>query len=266
MKKMMKRLAVLVVALALLTAVAIPALADGFDFAPAIEEFESTPLNTTSLAVGQTHLPGGGVWAQSGWATCYSSDEAVVTVSADGLVTAVGEGTAYVAIDVGAMYDMFCYHVIAQPQSSSAGNGDSQQFAEDFYNRYEQFREEVEAKQEEAKAKNEALLEAFENRQKENKEVLRNLAGIGAIVLAVLLLAGRIVGLVIVCKKAPGADMSKAWALLSLISVAFAVVLIIIMSKNSKQKPGKGKVVCPVCNTIHSENTTRCNVCGATFQ
>ncbi len=266
MKKMMKRLAVFAVALVLLTAVAIPALADGFDFAPAMEEFESTLLNTTSLAVGQTHLPGASIWAQSGMATCYTSDASVVTVAEDGTVTAVGEGTAYVAIDTGAMYQMYRYDVTAQPQSSSAGNGDSQQFAEDFYNKYEQFRAEAEAKQEKAKAEAEAFLEEFENRQKENKEVLWNLAKIGAIVLAVLLLAGRIVGLVIVCKKAPGADMSKAWALLSLISVAFAVVLIIIMSKNSKQKPGKGKVVCPVCNTIHSENTTRCNVCGATFQ
>lgn len=114
MKKTLRTLIMMVMAVLLLTAATIPALAaEGFDFESALEDFVSSKLNTYTLEVGEKHAPGASVWAQGGGATCHSSDESVVTVSAGGTVTAVGEGTAYVAIDTGHMYDMYRYDVVA---------------------------------------------------------------------------------------------------------------------------------------------------------
>ncbi len=119
MKKTIRTLTVMAMAIWLLTVAAIPALAEGFDFETAIAEFKSTSLNTIALEVSKTHTPTAALWAQQGVATCYSSDETVVTVSTDGTVTAVGEGTAYVAIDTGAMYELYCYSVSSESNAES---------------------------------------------------------------------------------------------------------------------------------------------------
>lgn len=119
MKKTIRTLTVMVIAVLLLTIATIPALAAGFDFETAIAEFKSTPLNTIALKVNETHTPTAALWAQQGIATCYSNDETVVTVSKEGTVTAVGEGTAYVAIDTGAMYELYCYNVSAENKAES---------------------------------------------------------------------------------------------------------------------------------------------------
>ena len=114
MKKTVRTLTVMVMVVLMLTIVTIPALATGFDFETATAKFNSTPLNTFALEVGKTHTPNAAVWAQQGQATCYSNNETVVTVSADGTVTAIGEGTAYVAINTGSMYELYCYNVSAK--------------------------------------------------------------------------------------------------------------------------------------------------------
>ena len=114
MKKTIRTLTVMVIAVLMLIIATIPALAAGFDFDTAIAEFKSTPLNTIALKVNETHTPTAALWAQQGIATCYSNDETVVTVSKEGTVTAVGEGTAYVAIDTGSMYELYCYNVSAE--------------------------------------------------------------------------------------------------------------------------------------------------------
>ena len=114
MKKTIRTLTVMVMAILMLTIATIPALAAGFDFETAIAEFKSTPLNTIALEVGETHTPTAALWAQQGMATCYSNDESIITVAANGTVTAVGEGTAYVAIDAGSMYELYCYNVSAE--------------------------------------------------------------------------------------------------------------------------------------------------------
>lgn len=119
MKKTIRTLTVMVIAVLLLTIATIPALAAGFDFETAIAEFKSTPLNTIALKVNETHTPTAALWAQQGIATCYSNDETVVTVSKEGTVTAVGEGTAYVAIDTGAMYELYCYNVSAENKAEN---------------------------------------------------------------------------------------------------------------------------------------------------
>ena len=72
----------------------IPATAAHFDFDTAIAEFEPTTHNTIKLKLGKTDTPNAAIWTQNGSAYCYSSDNKVVTVSADGVVTAVGKGTA----------------------------------------------------------------------------------------------------------------------------------------------------------------------------
>ena len=119
MKKAVRTLTVMVIAILVLIMATIPALAAGFDFETAIAEFKSTPLNTIALKVNETHTPTAALWAQQGMATCYSNNESVVTVSKEGTVTAVGEGTAYVAIDTGAMYELYCYNVSADSKVGS---------------------------------------------------------------------------------------------------------------------------------------------------
>lgn len=119
MKKSLKTFLSFVVMVLLITAISIPVLATGFDFDTAIAEFKSTPVNTIALKVNETHTPTAALWAQQGMATCYSNNESVVTVSKDGTVTAVGEGTAYVAIDAGAMYELYCYNVSAENKAES---------------------------------------------------------------------------------------------------------------------------------------------------
>lgn len=119
MKKTIGTLTIMVIAIIVLTVAAIPALAVGFDFETAIAEFKSTPLNTIALEVGETHTPTAAIWAEHGSATCYSNNESVVTVSKAGTVTAVGEGAAYVAIDTGAMYELYCYNVSSDSKVES---------------------------------------------------------------------------------------------------------------------------------------------------
>lgn len=84
-----------------------------FDFETAISEFTSTSHNTIKLKLNKTDAPSAAVWTNGGGANCYSSDESVVTVSDKGVVTAVGEGTAYVAIDTGRMSEVYRYDVIS---------------------------------------------------------------------------------------------------------------------------------------------------------
>ena len=85
---------------------------EGLDFLKEIENFNETKLNTIELKVGQTHSPTASVWAKNG-GECFTSDAAVVTVTADGTITAEGRGTAYVIIKagIGTMLQMYKYIV-----------------------------------------------------------------------------------------------------------------------------------------------------------
>ena len=68
------------------------------DYDAIIDSFVPDALNTFELSVGDTHNPNAAVWLQGSRGAVYSSDEAVVTVTELGKVTAVGQGTAYVII------------------------------------------------------------------------------------------------------------------------------------------------------------------------
>lgn len=82
-------------------------------FQTAIDDFVSTPLNSFTLSIQQTHKPGAALWLKSG-GYAYSSDTSVVTVSSGGKVTAVGPGSAYVIIisSLPGMYDICLYNVV----------------------------------------------------------------------------------------------------------------------------------------------------------
>lgn len=112
MKKTIRTLTVMVMAILLLTIATIPALATGFDFKTAIDNFTESSLNTRILKVGETNSPLGANWLSIPEAQCYISDTNVITVDSNGVVTAVGEGTAYIAIVPNATtYEITCYKV-----------------------------------------------------------------------------------------------------------------------------------------------------------
>ncbi|MCD7957653.1 MAG: hypothetical protein LUG93_18280 [Lachnospiraceae bacterium] len=66
----------------------------------AVDDFVESLLNTFNLSVGEEDKPSAAIWMSGSNAKCYSSDTAVVTVSSQGKVTAVGTGTAYVVFMV----------------------------------------------------------------------------------------------------------------------------------------------------------------------
>lgn len=66
-----------------------------------INTFVESAGNTTRLKVGEGHQPTSAVWLNGGGGSCYSTNEAVVTVSSSGNVMAVGEGEAFVVIKTG---------------------------------------------------------------------------------------------------------------------------------------------------------------------
>lgn len=119
MKKQIKVLSAILSAFLLFTILGLSAFAAGFDFDSVIPEFVESPLNTNELRIGETHVPSAAIWTTGGMATCYSSNENVVTIEADGTVTAVGEGSAYVAIESMGMYEVYKYTVITQAVSET---------------------------------------------------------------------------------------------------------------------------------------------------
>lgn len=84
----------------------------GIDFKREIESFNETKINTYTLKVGDMHTPNASNWAKSG-GKCYTSDSSVITIAANGNVTAHKAGTAYVIITAGQgnMYSMYKYKV-----------------------------------------------------------------------------------------------------------------------------------------------------------
>ncbi len=90
-----------------------------------IDSFVPSALNTFSLKVGDEHKPGAALWLQSGQGSVYSSNEAVVTVSSLGKVTAVGEGTAYIVITAGNLFEVCRYDVMAAQDSATQPKEDA---------------------------------------------------------------------------------------------------------------------------------------------
>lgn len=85
-----------------------------FTYEEMIDSFVPDALNCFDLKVGESHKPQAALWLQGGSGEVYSSDENVVTVSALGKVTAVGEGEAYVVISIGSLFQVMRYTVTAE--------------------------------------------------------------------------------------------------------------------------------------------------------
>ena len=116
----MKKLTAVVVAIVLLLSFSVSVMAKGFDLDAAIASFEEDAFNTAVLKVGATDQPQAYIWAQNG-GKCYTSDASVVTVAADGTVTAVGSGTAYVAmVAPTGMYQVYRYDVTAKQKPATS--------------------------------------------------------------------------------------------------------------------------------------------------
>lgn len=118
---MKKLFAIILVALVLMT-MAIPTLAaEDFDFEPYISDFAPTTFTDVTLNVGETDIPTASVHLSSGKGEVHCSNEAVVKVNSKGVVTAVGEGTAYVVIiaDHGEDYT-YRYTVTTESQTDNS--------------------------------------------------------------------------------------------------------------------------------------------------
>lgn len=123
-KNSIKLLLTIILSVFLLVATTVTAFAEEFDFETEISGFSSTKLNTFELEIGGTHTPTAAVWTKNGTATCYSSNERVVTISDKGVVTAVGEGTAYIAIESLGLYELYCYNVASAPENTTDSDAD----------------------------------------------------------------------------------------------------------------------------------------------
>lgn len=135
MKKSIRTLTILIMAILLLVVAAMPVLAASFDFEAAIADFVETPLNTKTLKVGDTHSPLGSTWMGSPGVECYVSDPNVITVNNKGIVTAVGEGTAYIAfVPSEHMYEITCYKISDATSGAGTSVFESQDMIKDIIN------------------------------------------------------------------------------------------------------------------------------------
>lgn len=286
MKRAIKILSIMVMTVILLTITVAPALATGFNFEDAISEFYSDGTNTFELAIEKTHKPGAALWTEGGMATCYSSNESVVTVSEKGLVTAIGEGTAYVAIDAGSMYKLYCYTVFdpAAPDYNTVGStgnttGETTDSFEEFKNAIEQQREETQKKAEETQQKiEETRKEIEEATEYQNKieDVQRNIfskafgfiGGMGTfiILITIILLGLLIAEITYIFITAPKCGMSRWWAIVPVFSNVLGLIVFIIVCSNRKTTVSSRTIVCPTCNSVHPLGTTECSICGTKLQ
>lgn len=289
MKKMMKRFAVLTAVILLLGAMAIPALAEGYDFGPAIEEFEPTPLNTISLEVGQTDKPGASLWMDNGMATAYSSDEAVATVAQDGTVTAVGEGTAYVVFCVNTLEKMYRYDVTAVKEETPVQTPAQPEDAPDAKDPLEGATDEFKDKWNAAQDAYEKSEQDFQNAVAFQEKVATAITAVFAVVagmfgigisavgtiffiLLAIAMVVRIILLIWICIAAPKSGMSCGWGALAIVSaIAGAIVLIVIYRKRKNANtpvPAAAPVkrVCPSCGEDHGEDAKWCRNCGTKLQ
>lgn len=241
MKKMMRTLTVLAVVVLMLSAMAMPALAAEFDFETEISEFNPTSLNTYELKIGETHTPGAAVWADKG--ECYSSDETIVTVSSQGDVTAVSEGTAYVAIVASTgMSEVYRYDVTAAGENNDDWSQQSD-WSESVHN-----------------SANDIM-----KQHNDMQERIQSMFTVMMIVCVVLVLLG-IAEVVYIYIAAPKCGMSRLWALVPVFSNFIGLIVFIVVRSSRKTTAATNTVVCPTCNGVHPCGTEKCNICGTKLQ
>ena len=296
MKKTIKTLIALVMVVFMFAAIAVPAMAEGFDFDAVVPNHSFNSLNSRTLEIGKTDSPTASVWAMNGTGVCYSSDESVVTVAANGTVTAVGEGTAYVAIvstiGGGSMYEVYKYTVVAPaaPVSSAVTNTTSSDINNNgggittnassalnlLDDEWEQNQNEIQQMYEDAK---DNLLQQHQER---SKSIFS-----GFFIIFFIALALMIAEIAYIYIKAPLCGMSRLWCLAPLVSNVIGLIVFIVVSSKKTSSLGveglagtikdgitdtiKGTnsssklINCPTCDSVHPAGTTQCNICGTKF-
>ena len=121
MKKAVKILAVVFMAVAIVSSLSLSVFAVSYDLSPYIEE---KGIHTSvELEVGETHTHGSAIWVQNGGES-YSSNDNVIKALSDGSVEAVGVGTAYLMNQgTTGMYQIIEYTVVeAKDEGSVIGD------------------------------------------------------------------------------------------------------------------------------------------------
>lgn len=236
MKKTMRRVIVWIMAILMLGAMAVPALAAEFDFEAEIENFVPDYWNTHELEVGEVHVPSAAIWAEDD-ENCHSSNEDVVIVSGKGHVTAVSEGTAYVAIVKNNSWQIYRYDVVAE--GAKANNNRNEAFSE----------------------VTNGILNQYRNTQKQ----VQNMTTIVMVVGILFVLFG-IAEVIYIFISAPKCGMSRWWALLPVVSNVIGLIVFIVVRSGRKASASPNTVACPTCNGVHPAGTEVCNICGTKLQ
>lgn len=241
MKKMIRTLTVLIAVVLMLAVLAMPALAAEFDFETEISEFNPTSLNTYELKAGETHTPGAALWADNG--ECYSSDETIATVSTQGNVTAVSEGTAYIAIVASTGQSMIYRYDVTAAGENNNDLTQRSDWSERVHN-----------------SANDIM-----KQHKDMQERIQSMFTVMMIVCVVLVLFG-IAEVVYIYIAAPKCGMSRLWALVPIFSNFIGLIVFIVVRSGRKTTTATNTIMCPTCNGVHPCGTEKCNICGTKLQ
>ena len=289
----MKKFVAVIIAILVISMMSVSVFAAGFDFDSAIAEFEPNAFNSSALKVGATDKPQAYIWLQNG-GNIYTSDEAVVTVAADGTVTAVGEGTAYVAIVAATgMSDLYRYDVTeaqkpvsSNPSSSkpttseptasvptigatdpddNASSNDSSCASSASSDKDSSIKSEWEEQDEKIKDKQKEIEEKSEKIMSFSFGLFKGF-GIAFIVLFLIVITIGVGGAIYVYNDASKNGLPKIWCLAPLF--LFIIGLIVYLAVRSMHKmngpsaKGNHTVICPTCNCVHPIGTDECSICG----
>ena len=284
----MKKFAAVIIAILVISMMSVSVFAAGFDFDSAIAEFEPNAFNSSALKVGATDKPQAYIWLQNG-GNIYTSDESVVTVAADGTVTAVGEGTAYVAIVAATgMSDLYRYDVTeaqkpvtsvpetSTPETSvptigatdpdnNASSNDSSCASSASSDKDSSFKSEWEEQDEKIKDKQKEIEEKSEKIMSFSFGLFKGF-GIAFIVLFLIVITIGVGGAIYVYNDAGKNGLPKIWCLAPLF--LFVIGLIVYLAVRSMYKMngpaarGNHTVICPTCNCVHPIGTDECSICG----
>ncbi len=87
------------------------------------------------------------------------------------------------------------------------------------------------------------------------------------IIIWIVALLSIIIGVIYIFIEAPKCGMSRAWALLPLVSSFLGIIIFIVIRTKSKERNGTlgtsgRKITCPTCGGTHPDGTETCSICG----
>lgn len=247
MKKTVRMLAVMAMVVLMLTTAIIPAMADDFDFEDAIAGFTPNSSNCFTLEVGECHVPAGAVMMQHGDAHGYSSNRTVVTISYDGTVMAVSEGSAFIAIQDGDLVQLYRYDVVKAVHKDEEAEEDRNEYM-DLY-------------EDQANDMMSDFKETRSQIMSATRKSVDMMFTIVMVLIAVVLLAG-VASAIYIFITAPKCGMSRAWAIAPLISSVIGLLVFIAIRSSRKTTASTNTVICPTCNSVHPAGTSECSICG----